>query len=64
MSGRGETPAGTELEAAARRLAALADRLRALRVQLAANAGATGHAAVREQVVEAPAAGGGSAGPK
>ena len=45
MSGRGDTPDGTELEAAARRLAALADRLRALRAQLEANAGASGHAA-------------------
>ncbi|MES1206631.1 MAG: hypothetical protein ABUS79_11910 [Pseudomonadota bacterium] len=44
MSGRGETADGTELKAAARRLATLADRLRALRAQLEANAGPPGHA--------------------
>ncbi|HVY38423.1 MAG TPA: hypothetical protein VHM31_10820 [Polyangia bacterium] len=38
MSGRGDTADGTELEAAARRLTALADRLRAVRAQLDANA--------------------------
>ena len=45
MSGRGDTPDGTELGAAARRLTALADRVRAVRAQLEANAGASGHAA-------------------
>ena len=34
MSGSGEPAEGTELEAAARRRAALADRLRAVRAQL------------------------------
>ena len=46
MSGRGETADGTELEAAARRLAALADRLRALRAQLEVNAGHAGSGSV------------------
>jgi len=44
MSGRGDTASGTELEAAARRLTALADRLRAVRAQLDANAPPPGHA--------------------
>ena len=44
MSGRGDTASGTELEAAARRLTALADRLRAVRAQLETNAGTPGHA--------------------
>lgn len=44
MSGRGDTADGTELEAAARRLTALADRLRAVRAQLEANATAPGPA--------------------
>ncbi len=44
MSGRGDTADGTELEAAARRLTALADRLQAVRAQLEANAGPPGHA--------------------
>jgi hypothetical protein len=40
MSGRGETGGATELEAAARRLAALAERLRVVRAQLSGAGGA------------------------
>jgi hypothetical protein len=38
MSGRGEAVRGSELEAVARRLAALADRIRALRARLSGEA--------------------------
>ncbi|HVT08713.1 MAG TPA: hypothetical protein VHO67_14750 [Polyangia bacterium] len=44
MSGPGDTAGGTELEAAARRLTALAERLRAVRAQLEANVTPPGHA--------------------
>ena len=57
MSGRDATEA-TELEAAARRLAALADRLRAVRVQLG------GKAQEARPSTDSPAPGGGSEGAK
>jgi hypothetical protein len=44
MTGRGETAGGTQLEAAARRLSALADRLRAVCAQLDAGAEPPGQA--------------------
>jgi len=54
MSGRSQTGGGTELEAAVRRLTALADRVRAVRAQLAGAGGAAAHPANNPSLPPSP----------